>query len=88
MHCVLFLFGSGRCYRASARCCITLLFFKYFNHHGIFTSFKPLIACESPFFLEPNNTPSNYPHRVYGVLSLPGIVGFFENCVKFIFVWP
>lgn len=50
MHCVLFVFGSVKCYTASARCCITLLFFKYFNHHGIFTGFKPLIACESPFF--------------------------------------
>lgn len=50
MHCVLFLFSSVRCYRASARCCITLLFSLYFNRHNIFTGFKPLIACESPYF--------------------------------------
>lgn len=50
MHRVLFLFNSGRCYRVSARCCITLLFSSHLNRHNIFTGFKPLIACESPYF--------------------------------------
>ena len=78
MHCVLFLF------RTSIRCCITLLFPLYINRHNIFTGFKPLIACESPYFTA-QQTPSNYPQRLQ-CAALEGKVGFFENCVKLNFV--
>lgn len=62
MHCVSFLFSSVRCYGVSTRCCITpLLSSVCFNRHNTFTGFKPLVACESPYILQPSNTPSNYP---------------------------